>query len=589
MSWVVSFLVGGACLASLPSAFVFWGVVFPVVMLFLIRLTMIRTFTRSVKVMEEDAPERKTSIWSKDLAPLPSVLPYTEPLADIWYIVRNLWKGKFGFVGVTVSRNNKLFRSGFDMGTKMFQSNFVGKKITTCADPEAIRDVFVKQSSKFVRIGSDSVHLQEFLGSGLLFSEGEQWKRHRKLIGPAFRFDYISGLCSAMTRVSNTLIRRLDGAVSNGNGSHCMQVVDEMTRFTLDVISNCGFGYDMQAINSSEKTRVERDAYEVLLGAIASPLRQMFPLYNKLPTAANAKIHKSNKIFMQLIDKMITKKRVTLDKLMADIKSAADDVGDGGASGTENGTAKSGGGKIIGGDALVKSGKEFDMLDLLIMAESSEDGKNVVLSNTELIHNVNTFFLAGHETTASLMSILFWLLTEHQDVQQRLRAEAVEVLGKEEGEVGQTTVTYDQLGEMPYTHAVIKELLRLYPPGAALTRVVPEDTVVGGYLLLKGEFVLFDVYNLQRDPTFWENANTFDPERWLNGSKVSHPCAYMPFGLGPRSCVGMSFSVVEMRTFVPLMMRSFQFDRVPNQTMKLHLHGLTVQPDSDFRISLSRV
>ncbi|MCM2311798.1 MAG: cytochrome P450, partial [Steroidobacteraceae bacterium] len=162
------------------------------------------------------------------------------------------------------------------------------------------------------------------------------------------------------------------------------------------------------------------------------------------------------------------------------------------------------------------------------------------INERELIDEILTLVVAGHETTASALNWTWWLLSQHPDVEQRLHAEHDRVGDLE-------AASYDDLERLPWSRSVLQESMRLYPPGWLLTRRSIGPDRLGGYALPPGTDVFLSPFMVHRHPAFWDNAESFDPDRFGVGrAEGRHPFAYLPFGAGPRHCIGENFATFEM-------------------------------------------
>ena len=173
----------------------------------------------------------------------------------------------------------------------------------------------------------------------------------------------------------------------------------------------------------------------------------------------------------------------------------------------------------------------------MLLAARDDDDKP--MSDKQLRDEAVTLYLAGHETTALALSWTFTLLARYPGVEATLWDEVRDVLG------GRPPTVAD-VSRLPYTDAVIKETLRLYPPAWMVARTTDADVTLGGYALPPETMVWMSPYAVQRDPRFWPDPETFDPQRWLNGTADAAPAfAYFPFGGGPRKCIGTTFAQME--------------------------------------------
>ncbi|MEO8347033.1 MAG: cytochrome P450 [Betaproteobacteria bacterium] len=201
-----------------------------------------------------------------------------------------------------------------------------------------------------------------------------------------------------------------------------------------------------------------------------------------------------------------------------------------------------------------------DIVSQLIDARDRQSGEP--MTDRQLMDEIMTLIVAGHETTASSLNWFWYLLAGAPDVANRLRAEL--------DATGLAEPGYDELGRLAYTRRAIDETLRLYPPGWLLTRRSIAPDLVGGFALPATTDVLISPYLVQRHPAFWTEPERFDPDRFLpNESAGRNRFAYLPFGLGPRACIGEHLAMVEMHTHVAVLARRFALELVPGQTIEL--------------------
>ncbi len=207
-----------------------------------------------------------------------------------------------------------------------------------------------------------------------------------------------------------------------------------------------------------------------------------------------------------------------------------------------------------------QTGQEARHDDLLAMLQSAEDeDTGERMSDGQLRDECVTLFAAGHETTAVSMAWTLYLLTQHPDVLIRLRSEVQSVLGNER------TPAPDRFRALPYTLQVVQESLRLYPPAWIMSRLAHNDDAIGPYTIPAGATALICPYLLHRDPAHWPDPERFDPDRFRPGQdKDRHSYAYLPFGGGPRLCIGNQFALMEMQILLAMLVREFTVEPVPN-------------------------
>lgn len=201
-----------------------------------------------------------------------------------------------------------------------------------------------------------------------------------------------------------------------------------------------------------------------------------------------------------------------------------------------------------------------DIVSQLLDARDRQTGE--AMSDRQLLDEIMTLIIAGHETTASSLNWFWYLLALTPDVAARVAAEA------DAG--GDAFPGYDDLAKYPYARRALDETLRLYPPGWLLTRRSIAASPLGGYALPAKCDVLISPYLIQRHPAFWPNPDDFDPDRFLTDvSATRNRFAYLPFGLGPRACIGEHFALIEMHAHVVHLARRFALTLVPGQTVEV--------------------
>ncbi|RZC38786.1 p450 domain containing protein, partial [Asbolus verrucosus] len=226
-----------------------------------------------------------------------------------------------------------------------------------------------------------------------------------------------------------------------------------------------------------------------------------------------------------------------------------------------------------------------DFLQLLIDLKGSEDG----LTMNDVAAQSFVFFLAGFETSSTLMTFTLYELARNQDIQQRLRDEINTVLAKHDGKI-----TYDSIQEMKYMNQVIDESLRMYPPASLTNRKcvkdykVPDDDIT----IEKGTSVIIPILGIHYDEEYYPNPEKFDPERFTEENKNSrHPYAHLPFGEGPRNCIGMRFGLMQAKVGLTSMIRNFQFtvSRKTKEPLKMQVNSVILAAEGDVWLDAQKI
>lgn len=325
--------------------------------------------------------------------------------------------------------------------------------------------------------------LSLIVGQGLLTSEGELWRRQRKIAAPSFQPRHIERFGEAMVERSRRGVEALPARSRR-------DVHADMMRITLEIVLDTMFGADtvrdIDGVGEIVDTLMEGYGREFLTW------RRLLP--RRLRVAAFARIDDAVGRLDAILYELIAARR----------------------------------GRAVAGDA--------DLLDRLLAAQDDE-GKG--MSDRQLRDEVATVFLAGHETTALALSYALYLLAHHPRVARALRAELDEVLGDR-------PATVDDLPRLRLCDAVLRESMRLYPPAYLVGRELLEDREIAGFPMPKGAQLLTGQWVVHRDPRWFPAPELFWPERWLDGLAARlHRFAYFPFGGGPRICVGNHFAMLE--------------------------------------------
>lgn len=353
------------------------------------------------------------------------------------------------------------------------------------ARPEHAKHVLVDNHKNY-RKGIVFQNLKRVAGEGLILSEGETWKRQRRLIGPAFQRKRLEQMGPLMVQAIQDLVTRWDAERSDGEP---FDVLPEMSKLALDVVSRAMFGTDL---------RDRADAFHVRVGEALEYsnylINTLFPTPFWIPTPRNRRAHATRDWIDDVIRDMIRSHR---------------------ESGEDRG----------------------DLLSMMLNARDEETGEG--MSERLLLDEMRTFLIAGHETTGVALSWAFYLLGRDPEAAERLRAEVDAVAaGHAPG--------FEDLPRLAFARRVIDESLRLYPPALATNREALGEDSIDGWRIPKRANITVSIWVTQRHPEFWEEPERFDPDRFLPERSEGRPrLAYLPFGAGPRRCVGEEFALME--------------------------------------------
>lgn len=383
-----------------------------------------------------------------------------------------------------------------------------GVKMYLLAHPDAIEHVLHGNLKNYRKPDSFNVSVRPLAGKGILTSEGEFWRRQRRLMQPAFLRNSVARLSASMVESIGRFVDEWEQAADG----RTVDVLPEMMRLALRIASVSLFSTDIS--NDADSIgQAYRTAFEYV--SLKMNARLLFqPLW--LPTRRNREF----KHCKALLD------RVVLELIAA-----------------RRGQSPQG-----------------DVLDLLLAAQDEESGKG--MSDEQLKDEALTILTAGHETTGAALAWAWYLLGQHPEVQQELYEQ---VNGHLQGRLP----AMQDLARMPLVTAVFEETMRLYPPAWGMPRETIEPDVICGYPIPAKSVIVLSQMLVHRHPDFWQRPDAFDPSRFLPPNNQGRPkFAFFPFGGGPRICIGNQFAMVEGPLALAAIIQRFKFELVPNQRVE---------------------
>jgi len=356
------------------------------------------------------------------------------------------------------------------------------KTIIFTRDAAIIKHILQKQHKKYQKSELQTVDLAKYIGHGILTSNGEHWRIHRRMVQPAFHKKKLQGLLGIMKQAIDSELKRIEPGMNQ-------DVFPLMGDLAFQVVAKALFSrFDIQ--HSMEQLQDFTERNQRML------IREMRQPYLKWWFMVSGKINKHLDLAKQ--------GRNILNNIIE--------------------------------ERLASGEEKDDLLDMLLNA-TYEDGTH--MPRHQLIDEVLILFTAGHETTANALSFTLFLLAKHPTIQHKVLQE-VENIDMEAYDLMQS------LSQLTYTKQCIEEALRLYPPAYVIDRKAIADDVVQGQNFPKGSLVLMSIYELHRSSAFWDSPEEFNPDRFDNALKRDYSSYYYPFGAGPRMCVGNNFAMYEM-------------------------------------------
>lgn len=402
--------------------------------------------------------------------------------------------------------------------------------------PELVREALVDNAEHLVRWERGIEVFSEVFGHSVLTTEGQVWKRQRRMLQPAFTPKRVASYAALMVAAAAD---GLDAAVPASQNEAVVAMDALFSGLAMDVILRTLFSDRVRPEDSQQAAWATQTLSKTAMNEMFWPLT----LPDWLPLPGKAAKRRAIKCLRQLVGGHIAARRAVALKH--------------------------------------HSPPREDLLAMLMALRDDETGRG--LSETEIFDQCLVNFQAGHETTAT--ALLWWshLMAEHPDVAQKVSKEVTEVLsGRNPGP--------DDLHALPWLTASLKEAMRLFPPiGALLSRRTTKAIVLGGWHIPKGALLRITLWQLHRDPRYFTEPHAFCPERFLPDAPPPPRGAWMPFGAGPRVCIGQHFAMLEMTLLAAMLLQRYRMFLSDDALHIKPAMNVTLRPSSPLRLCLQRV
>lgn len=397
------------------------------------------------------------------------------------------------------------------------------------SDPAGVRRVFLDNVANYRKDDLQLRILRPGLGNGLLTADGEEWRAQRRSLASLFTPRQVTAFADAMAEATRAGVERLQECDGGIDMSH------EMARLTLEILEHTLFSSGLGRNAGEFQQAVTR--YFDTIGRV--DLFDLMGLPQFLPRFGRRKGRATLEWFGNAVEDIVGARRKLID----------------------------------GGGSAPR-----DLLTLLLEAQDPETGRG--MPEEDLRANIVTFIGAGHETTANALTWTFYLLSQAPEWRARVEAESDAQLN-----AGPIDTLADR---MPVTKAVLEEALRLYPPAAILTRTAIAADEIGGKPIRAGTLVTVSPFLLHRHRTLWERPDEFDPNRFLgsNRDRIDR-FAYIPFGAGPRVCIGMGFALQEAIIVLAHLVSVFRFDLAAGHVVR-PVQRITLRPQGGMPMTLRK-
>ncbi|KAJ1277079.1 hypothetical protein BS78_05G266400 [Paspalum vaginatum] len=439
----------------------------------------------------------------------------------------------------TIARICRLYVLGRIAGRTFVYWN--GARPNVClADVDLVKQVLFDRTGLYPKDYTNP-HVTNLVGKGLLLTDGDDWKRHRKVVRPAFNMDKLKMMTVTMSDCARSMMSEWEAQLAKGGGDVVeVELGKQFEELAADVISRTAFGSSYVA-----GKRVFQAQREVQFLAFSTLFDVQTPAFRCVPTKKNLKTWKLDRQVRAMLMDIINTR-------LANKGSA---------------------------------GYGSDLLGLMLEACAPEHGEAPTLSMDEIIDECKTFFFAGHDTTSHTLTWAMFLLSTHPDWQEKLREEV-------RRECGGGDPTGDALNRLKLVNMFLLETLRLYAPVPMLQRNASTDLELGGVLVPEGAMLSVPIATIHRDKEVWgEDAGEFRPERFENGATraAKHPNALLlSFSCGPRSCIGQNFAMIEAKEVVAMILQRFELKLSPKY-VHAPMDVITIRPRHGLPMLLKRL
>ncbi|CAG7725592.1 unnamed protein product [Allacma fusca] len=428
------------------------------------------------------------------------------------------------------------FKYPITYGTR-YTLSFGSRVYFTSTRPNDIEKLL--SSTTHLNKGAEYNLIMPWLGEGLLTSQGSKWFHRRKMLTPSFHFKILEEFMSVYNEQSKVMVDILKR--DSDGGKKAVEISQYITLCTLDIICETAMGKSINAQREKDSPYVNAiyEFNKVLVDRSLNPLYDFEFLWKLSSGGRQEKKHL--KVLHGFTNSVIKERKQEL--LLA--RKTEMSQKEGGET-SENSEV-----------FMSKKKRAVAFMDLLLNVQAEDPNS---LSDTDIREETDTFMFEGHDTTATSLSWIIFLIGCYPNIQEKIHKELQDIFGDDKDRM----VTTQDLTQLKYLECVIKESLRLYPSVPFISRQLREDLVLDdGVIIPNG--VNFSIFPLQvhRNPEVWSNPEEFNPERFFpENANGRHPYAYIPFSAGPRNCIGQKFALMEEKVVLAQVFRNFRLESV---------------------------
>jgi cytochrome P450 len=438
-------------------------------------------------------------------------------------------------------------------------------KVYIVNNADYVGEVLLTQFNNFGRSKLYKL-FKELLGNSIILNDGDTWLQQRRMLQPAFHRERIAGYGKIMVDYTNRLSKEWHKDLeSHPEKSFQVDMEEKMFKFTLQTGAATLFGVD----TSNEADDIAK-AFEEALDVIQTRINSIWQWPAYVPTPGNIRYQKAR-----------TELDQTIYGIINEIRAKKSEQKAAGITGT---VAKS----IITANGNVKKlpiGGTDDNLLAMLLDIQDEDGQR--MTDKQMRDQIMNLFLGSHDTNATTLTWLWYLLAQHPEVEAKLIQELQEVLGTPDGK-GYRSPTVEDFPRLHYTEMVVKETLRMYPASWLIPRLVVKTAEIGGYTIPEGNELWISTWAMHHDPRYFPEPEKFSPERWADAEFLKNlpRFAYIPFGGGPRQCIGNGFSMTQITLVTAALATQFHFE-LADPTPVNPVFRITIRPPHGLQMRVS--
>ncbi len=437
-------------------------------------------------------------------------------------------KGWFGFASEIIENIAENTQALEEEYGDFYRVKGLAKPFYAIFRPSIIKYVLQTNAKNYKKsIAYDQLKIA--LGNGLVTSEGDFWRKQRRMAQPAFYKERLVALFDMMAAISTDYVQDLEAKLETNKS---LEISQEMMTVTADIALQTLFSANDYG-NQEEMYRIMVSVQEYVIKRVNQPFKIPLQYIN----GNHRQFLREKAVFDDLIYRVIQERRSSKEQ-------------------------------------------RNDLLAMLLDATDVDTGEG--MSDEQLRDEAITIFSAGHETSANALSWTLYLLSQQPEIAAKIRAEANEVFGDK-------VPSFQDLHRLNYTKQVVEEGMRLYPPAHALGRENLSDDVLDGVPVAKGSVAFINIYALHRSPKYWEEPERFNPDRFAPEQVKARPkLTYMPFGAGARMCIGNHFAMMEMQLLLAMLVQKFNFrldESHPIETQPL----ITLKPKHGIKLFVNAI